>query len=180
MKQRISIFYANGESNNPLRHLMAAALILCLIFTIAFPTATFAADNTGGSDGDRGDGAGNESLEDTVVVQDLHSEPQSRRAVEERIHLYEGGAFTFNDGYTLGVYRSDDPSIQLTQGNDYDVTYANNTGSGTMTVTITGKGAYTGEITKQVQIAPITSIQINDAAFSNTKNPPLPELSRLW
>ncbi|MBQ6662922.1 MAG: cell wall-binding repeat-containing protein [Firmicutes bacterium] len=40
----------------------------------------------------------------------------------------------------------------LKSGTDYTVTYANHTAAGTATVTITGKGNYTGKITKTFQI----------------------------
>lgn len=40
----------------------------------------------------------------------------------------------------------------LVLGTDYEVTYSNNTDVGTATATITGKGNYTGEVTKNFQI----------------------------
>ncbi|MBR4513879.1 MAG: hypothetical protein IKO61_03210 [Lachnospiraceae bacterium] len=43
----------------------------------------------------------------------------------------------------------------LKKGTDYDVTYANNTKAGTATVTITGKGDYSGTITKKFLIKKI-------------------------
>lgn len=43
-------------------------------------------------------------------------------------------------------------SISLTEGMDYEVTYANNVNAGRATVTITGIGAYRGTITKQFTI----------------------------
>ena len=44
----------------------------------------------------------------------------------------------------------------LTEGVDYTVTYANNTQVGTATVTVTGKGNYTGTVTKEFTITPCT------------------------
>ncbi|MBE6129845.1 MAG: hypothetical protein E7185_11300 [Erysipelotrichaceae bacterium] len=51
-----------------------------------------------------------------------------------------------------------DPEVKvgnrvLKEGVDYDITYENNTEIGTATMTITGKGNYTGTITKQFVIA---------------------------
>ena len=42
----------------------------------------------------------------------------------------------------------------LTEGDDYELSYANNTDVGTATVTVTGKGNYTGEKTVEFTIAP--------------------------
>ena len=42
--------------------------------------------------------------------------------------------------------------LALTEGMDYEVTYANNVNAGRATVTITGIGAYRGTITKQFTI----------------------------
>ncbi len=41
----------------------------------------------------------------------------------------------------------------LTQGTDYTVAYANNTNAGTATVTVTGKGSYTGSATSTFKIS---------------------------
>ena len=45
-----------------------------------------------------------------------------------------------------------DGSTTLTSGKDYDVTYADNTDAGTAKVTITGKGGYSGSVTKEFTI----------------------------
>lgn len=42
--------------------------------------------------------------------------------------------------------------VRLIEGTDYDVTYANNTATGTATVKVTGKGNYTGEISGTFRI----------------------------
>ncbi|MBQ8965980.1 MBG domain-containing protein [Ruminococcus sp.] len=44
-------------------------------------------------------------------------------------------------------------STTLTSGTDYTVSYSNNTNAGTATVTITGKGSYTGTVTKNFTIS---------------------------
>ncbi len=44
----------------------------------------------------------------------------------------------------------------LTAGTDYTCTYANNINAGTATVTITGKGDYTGTVTRQFIIEPVS------------------------
>ena len=45
-----------------------------------------------------------------------------------------------------------DGNTTLTQGTDYDVEYADNTDMGTATVTVTGKGGYTGTLEKNFNI----------------------------
>ena len=108
--------------------------------------------------------AANEDLAEVVDVMDVHSTPSLRTDVEQKIHLYTGDAFDFNGGNALGIYLKEDPNVQLTEGTDYTVSYADNTGSGTMTVTITGIGDYTGTVTKQVRIAPVT-VAAEDVPF---------------
>ncbi|SEK78303.1 dockerin type I domain-containing protein, partial [Ruminococcus albus] len=46
-----------------------------------------------------------------------------------------------------------DGSKTLTSGTDYTVSYSNNTNAGTATVTITGKGSYTGTVSKSFTIS---------------------------
>lgn len=43
-------------------------------------------------------------------------------------------------------------TVTLTRGNDYKISYKNNTDVGTATMTITGKGNYTGKLTKTYKI----------------------------
>ncbi len=62
---------------------------------------------------------------------------------------YTGKAITFTD---LRVY---DYKTLLTPKVDYTVKYSNNTKAGTATVTITGKGNYTGTIVKKFTIHPL-------------------------
>ena len=47
----------------------------------------------------------------------------------------------------------------LTKDTDYTVTYADNTDAGTATVTVTGKGNYTGEVSKTFTISPVPLTQ---------------------
>ena len=56
-----------------------------------------------------------------------------------------------------------DGETTLTEGVDYTVTYSNNTNAGTATVTITGKGNYTGSVSK--------NFTINKASRDVTFNP---------
>ncbi len=44
--------------------------------------------------------------------------------------------------------------VVIAEGTDYTVTYSNNTDIGTATVTVTGQGNYTGEVTRTFQIVP--------------------------
>ena len=56
-----------------------------------------------------------------------------------------------------------DGETTLVEGKDYTVTYSNNTNAGTATVTITGKGNYTGSVSK--------NFTINKASRDVTFNP---------
>ena len=56
-----------------------------------------------------------------------------------------------------------DGDYTLVEGKDYTVTYSNNTNAGTATVTITGKGNYTGSVSK--------NFTINKASRDVTFNP---------
>ena len=58
---------------------------------------------------------------------------------------YTGGAITQSPTVKLG-------SITLKNGTDYTLTYKNNVNVGTATVVITGKGNYTGSVSKTFQI----------------------------
>lgn len=64
-------------------------------------------------------------------------------AVQDQIHT--GTAHTPEPTVTLG-------SALLSKGRDYDVAYANNVDAGTATLTITGKGAYSGTASKTFNI----------------------------
>ena len=57
---------------------------------------------------------------------------------------------------------------ELVEGKDYTVSYANNINVGTATVTITGKGNYTGTITKTFKIVP-SKVTIKSAKNSSKK-----------
>ena len=50
----------------------------------------------------------------------------------------------------------------LTEGVDYEVTYANNVSDGEATVTVTGKGSYSGTVTKTFQIAKGSTLALAD------------------
>ncbi len=56
----------------------------------------------------------------------------------------------------------------LVAGKDYTVEYSNNTNPGTGTITITGKGNYTGTVTKTFTIKEITSFTVNNQKYSVT------------
>ena len=72
---------------------------------------------------------------------------------------YNGSAYT----PTVFVY---DGNTRLTNGTDYNVSYSNNTNAGTATVTITGKGNYTGTKTANFTInrKNVSSLTINSIA----------------
>ena len=50
--------------------------------------------------------------------------------------------------------------IELTEGKDYTIKYKNNVNAGTATVTATGKGNYTGSISKKFKIKKATGIKV--------------------
>ncbi|MBR2845337.1 MAG: Ig-like domain-containing protein [Solobacterium sp.] len=59
---------------------------------------------------------------------------------------------------------------ELTEGTDYEVAYTKNINAGTATVTVTGKGGYTGTVKKTFKIAARniseTEIDVSDAEFA--------------
>ena len=87
-------------------------------------------------------------------------------------------SYTYNGSAKKPAVTVKNGSIALTSGTDYTVAYKNNTNAGTATVTITGKGNYTGTISKTFTIkkavAKLTfanasvSKTTKDAAFTNT------------
>ena len=70
---------------------------------------------------------------------------------------------TANQTYTGTEIKPNVTSGTLVPGVDYEVTYTNNVNVGTATITITGKGNYTGTVTKTFEIVPKT---ITDADFT--------------
>lgn len=82
---------------------------------------------------------------------------------------YTGKAITFND---IRVY---DKKTKLTPDTDYKISYKNNTNAGTATITITGKGNFTGTLAREVKITPVEmykafSIKVPNVAYQNKKN----------
>ena len=82
-----------------------------------------------------------------------------------------------NKTYT-GAYHTQNPTVKLgnktlTKGTDYTLSYANNMNAGTATVTITGKGSYTGTINKtftinKASITGATVTGIENKAYTGT------------
>ena len=60
----------------------------------------------------------------------------------------------------------------LTQGNDYTVTYKDNVNAGTSLITVTGTGNYSGTLTKEFTILPVSiqnqTIVLNSSAYEYT------------
>ena len=68
----------------------------------------------------------------------------------------------------------------IEEGKDYELSYTNNVDAGTATVTITGKGNYTGTLTKTFQITPkeVTEAQVTVGEYEkiydgSAKEPPV-------
>ena len=84
----------------------------------------------------RGNASGEAELAYTIIAKDIADAGVTVEPIGELV--YTGSALepsvTVKDGEKA-----------LVKGTDYAVTYANNTNAGTATVTITGKGNYTGE-----------------------------------
>ena len=73
---------------------------------------------------------------------------------------YTGSAITPNIAVTNGP-------VPLTKGTDYTVSYSNNVNAGTATVTITGKGNYTGTKTTTFKISPKDAQNLSISSISN-------------
>ncbi|MBR1739238.1 MAG: Ig-like domain-containing protein [Ruminococcus sp.] len=106
----------------------------------------------------------------TVPAQDISGYTATLGATS---YVYDGNAKTPSVTVKNG-------STTLVNGTDYTVAYSNNTEIGTATVTITGKGKYTGKITKTFAITaiPMSSCTVTLKATSFTytgtaKNPGL-------
>lgn len=72
--------------------------------------------------------------------------------------------------------------LTLKSGADYDIAYANNTNAGIATVTVTGKGNFTGTASTNFNILPIslksgTTIKLSSASFDHTGQPITPEVT---
>lgn len=101
--------------------------------------------------------------------------PIDKAEFGETSTLFKDGT-TFWSYYTGSEIKHDD-SITVTGKNgktltsdDYDITYANNTNVGTATVTITGKGNYSGSVTLTFEIKSIDASQDEAFVVALTKN----------
>ena len=75
-------------------------------------------------------------------------------------HTYTGSAITQTPTVKVN-------GKTLTNGTDYTIAYSNNTNAGTATMTITGKGNYTGSVTKTFSI---TAMSVANAEISGLSN----------
>ncbi len=78
------------------------------------------------------------TINPAVITEDMFS-------VNEDPETYNGGAFEKEISGTYG-------DLAMTEGTDYTVEYADNTNAGMASITITGKGNYTGTLTYQFEI----------------------------
>ena len=96
-----------------------------------------------------------------ISYEDYWVEAYNSAIQEARIGRASVGSATVNLSKTTYAYdgTAKTPSVTLvyngvryTKGNDYTVSYSNNVEPGTATVTITGKGRFTGKVTKNFTI----------------------------
>ena len=95
------------------------------------------------------------------MVQSIASQPYTGSAIEPTVTVKDG-------------------SKTLTAGTDYTVTYKDNTNVGAATVTVTGKGNYTGAVETEFNITAkaLTASMVQDiAAQTYTGSPIVPELT---
>ena len=52
--------------------------------------------------------------------------------------------------------------VELNKGRDFDISYSNNVNAGTATMTVTGKGRYTGKVVKKFRILPDSGYEYYD------------------
>lgn len=97
--------------------------------------------------------------EDRALYADASEVPDDMWVAGISDRTYIGAAITFA-GDEMRVY---DGKKLLTMGTDYTVSYRNNTNVGTATITITGKGNFSGSIQKTFAITPR---DISDDSFS--------------
>ncbi len=85
---------------------------------------------------------------------------------------YTGNALTQNVTLLMNKGKADEKTLVL--GTDYDIAYANNTKTGKATMTITGKGAYSGTVKKNFTVAKVNLKQAGSdltATFVETTQP---------
>lgn len=97
-------------------------------------------------------------------------------AATNKRNIQEGAAKLAYSTYIYNAAWNPRPAVTLTwrgqklvQNTDYTVAYSSNLGAGQAKVKITGKGKYTGTITKYFTILPAAN-QINNITFSNTSD----------
>ena len=78
-------------------------------------------------------------------------------------------SYTYSGSANTPSVTEKDGSTTLTSGTDYTVAYTNNTNAGTATVTITGKGNYSGTATKTFTIT-AKSLTIPSSPSAKTYN----------
>lgn len=89
------------------------------------------------------------------------------RIVPKNISSYEITGFKSEYAYTGSEIKPDIVVTGLNSSSDYDVNYVNNVDCGTATITVSGKGNYTGEITAEFII--YKPIDISGMSFSGLK-----------
>ena len=128
------------------------------------------ADNTGSADEDTaatltitGQGTYVGTIEASFVI--TKPAPKDFADLGAKIEDIPAQSYTGTPVEPDVVVKTSDGAV-LTRGEAYDVSYANNTGVGTGTVTVVGKGSYTGTLTKDFTIA----ANMEDAEVSGLDN----------
>jgi len=99
--------------------------------------------------------------------------------IDENGVTYTGEPIVFGNGMFGLTDEIDNEDVDLEENQDYTVAYANNTNIGTATVTLTGVGNYTGEVTFTFDIVRNLNITFSDnrqwATYYADENLQIPE-----
>ncbi len=127
-------------SNDAARFFFAFLLVFLLTISVR-PMLSLAADTNGSA---------TQTDISLATVSDIPDQTYTGSAISPAVTItYENGTVT------------------LVQGTDYVVTYSNNTNVGTATVTITGRGSYTGSLEKTFLINPQATVLSALSSYCN-------------
>jgi hypothetical protein len=104
--------------------------------------------------------------------------------IDENGVTYTGEPIVFGNGMFGLTDEIDNEDVDLEENQDYTVAYANNTNIGTATVTLTGMGNYTGEVSFTFDIVRNLNITFSDnrqwATYYADENLQIPEVLKAY
>lgn len=105
------------------------------------------------------------TIEGKTATKDFTISP---KALTDSMITISPSSYTYNGNSREPSVTVKDGTKSLTKGTDYTVSYSDNTIVGTAKVTVTGKGNYTGTITKTFQITAATLTGVSASDYTGT------------